>query len=87
MWPTHGHEVTRGYFRALTRPRTAVRIQLRPTYFAGRTPAPRGYERRLFITASSGLPDAIKPEFQGRRWVAVRPTNFEKRYMFEVPSV
>lgn len=58
MWPTHGHEVTRGYFRALTRPRTAVRIQLRPTYFAGRAPAPR---------------ETL--------------TNFEKRYMFEVPSV
>jgi len=32
-WPTHGHEVTRGFFRALTRPRQAVRVELRPTYF------------------------------------------------------
>lgn len=70
-WPTHGHEVTRGFFRALTRPRQAVRIELRPTYFPGQ----HSYaEPRRFVvfTATSGMPDAIKPEFEGRRWAPVQ---------------
>jgi hypothetical protein len=66
-WPTHGHEVTRGFFRALTRPRQAVRVELRPTYFPGQA---FDFRRTFFIAATSGMPDAIKPEFADRRWAA-----------------
>jgi hypothetical protein len=47
-WPIHGHEVTRGYFRALTRPRDNVKVELRPTYFPGQHrewPRPRRVAR------------------------------------------